>query len=91
MECRESVSVADAICHLMLHLREFDYIVNVKGCRFWVHRGDKVNEIHRQLDLDELHVLAAHVEHAVDHRQEHRRIGRVGRVVDLVPLGVVEA
>jgi hypothetical protein len=43
------------------------------------------------LDADELHILAARRIDTIDHRQKDRRIGRVGRVDDLVPLGIMEA
>ena len=57
----------------------------------WIVDGDKINEVHGQLDADKFHILAARVVCAIDHRQKDQRIGRVGRVVDFVPRGVMEA
>ena len=72
MECREIVGVAALICHLTRCLRQLNEIFDAKGCRPWVDCSDKVNEVHKQLDADEFHILAARVEAAVDHRQEYR-------------------
>ena len=41
--------------------------------------------------MDKFHILAARHVGAINHGQKDRRINRVSCVVDLIPLGVMEA
>ena len=91
MERCQSVGGADPIGHLTSSLRQLDEVLDSEQRGARVSNGDEVDEVGRELDADELDILAAHGIGAIDHRQENRWVCRGSRVVDLVAPGIMKA